>query len=144
MSENLKLCVILCAGLGSSRPSAAAALKHRFIQTTPFPQSFNFPSVVPDFSSLSFPSPSQLQLPVFSSSALKTATSQVGNIQDAVANIDQERISTAISAAAPTAATSAFAIGAGWMVSSSYFVFLCTLLFHLILLLVSPCDLNGC
>lgn len=99
---------------------------------------------MPDFSSLSFPSPSQLQLPVFSSSALKTATSQVGNIQDAVANIDQERISTAISAAAPMAATSAFAIGAGWMVSTSYFVFLCTLLFHLIVLLVSPCDLNGC
>lgn len=79
---------------------------------------------MPDFSSLSFPSPSQLQLRVFSSSALKPAINQVGNMQEVVANIDQERISTAISAAAPSAATGAFVIGAGWMVSSLYFILL--------------------
>jgi hypothetical protein len=116
------------AGLRSSRPSAAAALRHRFIRGTLLPRPLNIPNLVPDFTSFpslssfpalpSLPSLGQLQIPAFSSkSAVESALDQLRNIQEAAGSIDTKRVQTAFKSAFPTAAASAFVLATGWMVS---------------------------
>lgn len=122
------------AGIRSCRPSAAAALRHRFIRGTLLPRPLNIPNLVPDFASFptlpslslrpalpslpSLPSWGQIQGPAFSSkSAVESAVGQLRNMQEAAGNIDMERVRNAFKVAFPTAATSAFVLATGCMVS---------------------------
>ncbi|KAG0587870.1 hypothetical protein KC19_2G197700 [Ceratodon purpureus] len=114
------------AGLRSSRPSAAAALRHRFIRGTLLPLPLSIPKLVPDFTSFpslpslpsvpSLPSLAQLQVPAFfGKSAVESAVGRLRNIQEAAQNIDSERVQTALKSTVPTAATSAFVLATGWI-----------------------------
>ena len=112
--------LVSAAGLGSSRPSAAAALRHRFIRGPLLP--VNISKLVPDSTSFpslpSLPSLDQLQAPAFSGErAVESAVRQLSNLQEAAENIDKERVQTAFKSAFPTAAASAFVLATGWMVS---------------------------
>jgi serine/threonine protein kinase len=124
-------------GLRSGRPSAAGALRHRFIQDTPLPRPINLPDftsfpslpsplslpsldqlpkLVPDFTSPpclpSLPSLDQLQGAALSSrSAVESTAGSFRNIQEAVGNIDTERVTAAFR----VAASSALVLATGWM-----------------------------
>uniref|UniRef100_A0A7I4A2V3 Protein kinase domain-containing protein n=1 Tax=Physcomitrium patens TaxID=3218 RepID=A0A7I4A2V3_PHYPA len=106
--------------LRSSRPSAAAALRHRFIRGTFLPRRINIASLAPDITLLpslpSLPSLSQLLRPVFSGeSAKEAAVKQLTNLREASGNINPKRVIIALGAALPTAATSAFVLTIGWV-----------------------------
>ncbi|CAK9193349.1 unnamed protein product [Sphagnum troendelagicum] len=102
--------------LGSSRPSAAAALHHRFIQGSSFPQPIELPKLIPDFPALATPtSVGQIKVPVLSASSMQSAFSQLENIQDAAAEVDMDQVGTAMAAAMPMAATGGLAFITGWL-----------------------------
>jgi hypothetical protein len=104
--------------LGSSRPSAAAALHHRFIQGSSFPQPIELPKLIPDFPALATPtSVGQIKVPLLSASSMQSAVSQLENIQDAAAEVDMDQVGTAMAAAMPMAATGGLAFITGWLVS---------------------------